>query len=82
MKVGIPEFLNGVGKDLGKHAEKLEAAIGGLDKLLITRTIKLKRIGIPCQDVSRFSLFIVVDVCVNFRFFSVLSLIRAKNRWF
>ncbi|KAK4424520.1 hypothetical protein Salat_1645400 [Sesamum alatum] len=50
VKVGIPEFLSGVGKGLEKHVEKLESEIGGLDKLLVTRTIKLKRLGIPCQD--------------------------------
>ncbi|KAL6514765.1 hypothetical protein OROGR_020344 [Orobanche gracilis] len=49
-KVGIPEFLNGVGKGLENHVEKLESEIGDLQKLLVTRTIKLKRLGIPCKD--------------------------------
>lgn len=50
VKVGIPEFLNGVGKGVEKHVEKLESEIGDFNKLLVTRTIKLKRLGIPCQD--------------------------------
>ncbi|KAK6121098.1 hypothetical protein DH2020_045150 [Rehmannia glutinosa] len=50
VKVGIPEFLSGVGKGLANHAEKLESEIGDLQKLLVTRTIKLKRLGIPCKD--------------------------------
>ncbi|KAK6143842.1 hypothetical protein DH2020_024190 [Rehmannia glutinosa] len=50
VKVGIPEFLSGVGKGLENHAEKLESEIGDLQKLLVTRTIKLKRLGIPCKD--------------------------------
>ncbi|KAL6560626.1 hypothetical protein OROGR_004185 [Orobanche gracilis] len=49
-KVGIPEFLNGVGKGLENHVEKLESEIGDFQKLLVTRTIKLKRLGIPCKD--------------------------------
>ncbi|GER44004.1 hypothetical protein STAS_20879 [Striga asiatica] len=50
VKVGIPEFLNGIGKGLENHVEKLESEIGDLHKLLVTRTIKLKRLGIPCKD--------------------------------
>ncbi|XP_073039180.1 uncharacterized protein [Primulina eburnea] len=50
VKVGISEFLNGVGKGVEKHVEKLESEIGDLNKLLVSRTIKLKRLGIPCQD--------------------------------
>ncbi|KAH6776940.1 IGR motif protein [Perilla frutescens var. hirtella] len=50
VKVGIPEFLNGVGRGLENHVEKLEAEIGDFNKLLVTRTIKLKRLGIPCKD--------------------------------
>ncbi|XP_073154010.1 uncharacterized protein [Henckelia pumila] len=52
VKVGIPEFLNGVGKGVEKHVEKLESELGDLNKLLVTRTIKLKRLGIPCQDCA------------------------------
>lgn len=51
MKVGIPEFLKGVGRGLENHVEKLETEIGDLQKLLVTRTLKLKRLGIPCKDV-------------------------------
>ncbi|KAL8027221.1 hypothetical protein ABFX02_14G081000 [Erythranthe guttata] len=50
VKVGIPEFLNGVGRGLENHVVKLESEIGDLPKLLVTRTIKLKRLGIPCKD--------------------------------
>ncbi|PIN10006.1 hypothetical protein CDL12_17412 [Handroanthus impetiginosus] len=50
VKVGIPEFLSGVGKGLENHVEKLESEIGDLQKLLVTRTLKLKRLGIPCKD--------------------------------
>ncbi|KAF2307327.1 hypothetical protein GH714_026378 [Hevea brasiliensis] len=49
LKVGIPEFLNGIGKGVEAHAAKLESEIGDLQKLLVTRTLKLKKIGIPCQ---------------------------------
>lgn len=51
VKVGIPEFLKGVGRGLENHVEKLESEIGDLQKLLVTRTIRLKRLGIPCKDV-------------------------------
>ncbi|KAL8540952.1 hypothetical protein ACS0TY_002283 [Phlomoides rotata] len=50
VKVGIPEFLKGVGRGVENHVEKLESEIGDLQKLLVTRTIKLKRLGIPCKD--------------------------------
>ncbi|XP_065851938.1 uncharacterized protein [Euphorbia lathyris] len=49
VKVGIPEFLNGIGKGVETHAAKLETEIGDFHKLLVTRTLKLKKIGIPCQ---------------------------------
>lgn len=51
VKVGIPEFLNGVGKGVDKHVEKLESEVGDLQKLLVTRTLKLKKLGIPCKEV-------------------------------
>ncbi|MCE3215120.1 hypothetical protein HAX54_000931 [Datura stramonium] len=47
VKVGIPEFLNGVGKGVQTHVEKLESEIGDFSKLLVTRTLKLKKLGIP-----------------------------------
>ncbi|PIN19299.1 hypothetical protein CDL12_08029 [Handroanthus impetiginosus] len=50
VKVGIPEFLNGIGRGLENHVEKLESEIGDLQRLLVTRTLKLKRLGIPCKD--------------------------------
>ncbi|KAL0006253.1 hypothetical protein SO802_013814 [Lithocarpus litseifolius] len=49
-KVGIPEFLNGIGKGVEAHVAKLETEIGDFQKLLVTRTLKLKKLGIPCQQ--------------------------------
>ncbi|KAJ9180348.1 hypothetical protein P3X46_008606 [Hevea brasiliensis] len=49
VKVGIPEFLNGIGKGVEAHTAKLESEIGDFQKLLVTRTLKLKKMGIPCQ---------------------------------
>ena len=51
VKVGIPEFLNGVGNGVETHVAKLESGIGDFQKLLITRTLKLKKLGIPCKHV-------------------------------
>ncbi|KAF8724331.1 hypothetical protein HU200_021362 [Digitaria exilis] len=49
-KVGVVEFLNGVGKGVETHAAKLEEAVGGdLQRLLETRTLRLKKLGIPCK---------------------------------
>ncbi|XAR49252.1 hypothetical protein NMG60_11032379 [Bertholletia excelsa] len=50
VKVGIPEFLNGVGKGVEAHVEKLESEIGDIQKLLVTRTLRLKKLGIPCKQ--------------------------------
>uniref|UniRef100_A0A7N0VK11 Small ribosomal subunit protein mS41 SAM domain-containing protein n=1 Tax=Kalanchoe fedtschenkoi TaxID=63787 RepID=A0A7N0VK11_KALFE len=50
VKVGIPEFLNGIGKGAEAHVAKLETEIGCLQKLLVTRTLKLKKLGIPCKQ--------------------------------
>ncbi|KAG2695823.1 hypothetical protein I3843_07G030500 [Carya illinoinensis] len=49
-KVGIPEFLNGIGKGVESHVAKLESEIGDFQKLLVSRTLKLKKLGIPCQQ--------------------------------
>ncbi|XWS57418.1 hypothetical protein CRYUN_Cryun09bG0172500 [Craigia yunnanensis] len=49
VKVGIPEFLNGVGNGVETHVAKLESEIGDFQKLFITRTLKLKKLGIPCK---------------------------------
>ncbi|KAK0597979.1 hypothetical protein LWI29_030465 [Acer saccharum] len=49
VKVGIPEFLNGIGKGVETHVPKLELEIGDFQKLLVTRTLKLKKLGIPCK---------------------------------
>ncbi|KAJ4953821.1 hypothetical protein NE237_030653 [Protea cynaroides] len=49
VKVGIPEFVSGVGRGVETHAAKLETEIGDFQKLLVTRTLKLKKLGIPCK---------------------------------
>ncbi|RAL52706.1 unnamed protein product [Cuscuta campestris] len=49
VKVGIPEFLKGVGKGVETHVEKLESEIGDFNKLLVTRTLRLKRLGVPVK---------------------------------
>ncbi|BBG96671.1 hypothetical protein Prudu_005537 [Prunus dulcis] len=49
VKVGIPEFLNGIGNGVESHVAKLEAEIGDFQKLLVTRTLKLKKLGVPCK---------------------------------
>ncbi|KAK9215709.1 hypothetical protein WN944_007715 [Citrus x changshan-huyou] len=49
VKVGIPEFLNGIGKGVETHSAKLESEIGDFQRLLVTRTLKLKKLGIPCK---------------------------------
>ncbi|KAG5548979.1 hypothetical protein RHGRI_014379 [Rhododendron griersonianum] len=50
VKAGIPEFLKGVEKGVESHLEKLESEIGDLHKFLVTRTLKLKKLGIPCKQ--------------------------------
>lgn len=52
MKVGIPEFLGGIGRGAETHIAKIETEIGDLHKLLVTRTLRLKKLGIPCKHVS------------------------------
>ncbi|KAF8042226.1 hypothetical protein BT93_A0754 [Corymbia citriodora subsp. variegata] len=49
VKVGIPEFLQGVGGGVEAHVAKLESEIGDFNKLLVSRTLKLKKLGIPCK---------------------------------
>ncbi|KAG9450910.1 hypothetical protein H6P81_010875 [Aristolochia fimbriata] len=49
VKVGIPEFLNGIGRGVEEHVEKLEKELGDLQNLLVTRTLKLKKLEIPCK---------------------------------
>ncbi|KAK1584428.1 hypothetical protein Q3G72_032978 [Acer saccharum] len=49
VKVGIPEFLNGIGNGVETHVPKLESEIGDFQRLLVTRTLKLKKLGIPCK---------------------------------
>ena len=62
VKVGIPEFLNGIGKGVETHVAKLETEIGDFQKLLVTRTLRLKKLGIPCKHVS-ISLFCISVCC-------------------
>lgn len=52
VKVGIPEFLSGIGGGVETHIAKLETEIGDLSKLLVTRTLRLKKCGVPCKHVS------------------------------
>ncbi|KAK7268254.1 hypothetical protein RIF29_20949 [Crotalaria pallida] len=49
VKVGILEFLNGIGKGVKSHVAKLESEIGDFNNLLVTRTLKLKKLDIPCK---------------------------------
>ncbi|EXB47148.1 hypothetical protein L484_000479 [Morus notabilis] len=49
VKVGIPEFFKGIGKGVETHVPKLESEIGDFQKLLVTRTLKLKKLGVPCK---------------------------------
>ncbi|CAH8388577.1 unnamed protein product [Eruca vesicaria subsp. sativa] len=49
VKVGIPEFLSGIGGGVETHIAKLETEVGDLSKLLVTRTLRLKKYGVPCK---------------------------------
>ncbi|EXC24958.1 hypothetical protein L484_009244 [Morus notabilis] len=53
VKVGIPEFLKGIGKGVETHVPKLESEIVDFQKLLVTRTLKLKKLGIPCKHMVK-----------------------------
>ncbi|OWM64910.1 hypothetical protein CDL15_Pgr028627 [Punica granatum] len=58
VKVGIPEFLQGIGGGVEAHVAKLETDIGDFSKLLVTRTHQLKKLGIPCKHrklISKYS---------------------------
>ncbi|PWA65769.1 hypothetical protein CTI12_AA328590 [Artemisia annua] len=46
VKVGIPEFLNGIGNGVEMYAEKLETEFGDLQNLLVARSMKLKKINV------------------------------------
>ncbi|XP_021771282.1 uncharacterized protein LOC110735399 isoform X3 [Chenopodium quinoa] len=48
-KVKVPEFLNGKGKGVEAHVGKLESEFGDLQKLLVVRTLKLKKLDFPCK---------------------------------
>ena len=74
MKVGIPEFLKGVGNGVETHVQKLETEIGDFQKLLVTRTLKLKKLEIPCKHVILPSLLsYLIIVCVFLIFGLILS---------
>ncbi|KAK9673378.1 hypothetical protein RND81_12G163800 [Saponaria officinalis] len=49
VKVGIPEFLRGIANGVEAHVEKLESEFGDLQKLLVARTLRLKKLEIPCK---------------------------------
>ncbi|KAL5220733.1 hypothetical protein ABZP36_025446 [Zizania latifolia] len=67
-KVGVAEFLNGVGKRMEAHVAKVEEAVGGdLQRLLEARTLRLKNLGIPSKHVrSNLSLRDVVFCGMDF----------------
>ncbi|XP_024988312.1 uncharacterized protein LOC112523098 [Cynara cardunculus var. scolymus] len=46
LKVGIPEFLNGIGNGVETYAEKLESEFGDLQNLLVARGLKLKKLNV------------------------------------
>ncbi|XP_030459726.2 uncharacterized protein LOC115680131, partial [Syzygium oleosum] len=50
VKVGIPEFLRWIGGGVEAHVAKLEWEIGDFNKLLVSCTLKLKKLGIPCKQ--------------------------------
>ncbi|MCL7037314.1 hypothetical protein MKW94_010076 [Papaver nudicaule] len=47
--VGIPEFLNGIGKGVETHVAKIETKIGDFHKFLVTRALKLEKLGLPVK---------------------------------
>lgn len=48
-EVGLPDFLKAIGNGVEAHSEKLANEVGDLEKLLETRTMALKKLGIPCK---------------------------------
>ncbi|KAK9291377.1 hypothetical protein L1049_019323 [Liquidambar formosana] len=38
-----------IGRGVETHVAKIETEIGDFQKLLVTRTLKLKKLGIPCK---------------------------------
>ncbi|RYR70650.1 hypothetical protein Ahy_A02g004982 isoform B [Arachis hypogaea] len=58
VKVGIPEFLTGIGNGVESHVAKLESELGDFQKLLVTRTLKLKKLGIPCKHLKIKAVFV------------------------
>lgn len=46
VEAGIPELLNGVGKGVEPHVEKLDSEIRDFLKLLVTRTLTQETVSI------------------------------------
>ncbi|KAH7533721.1 hypothetical protein FEM48_Zijuj04G0161700 [Ziziphus jujuba var. spinosa] len=42
------------GKGVESHAAKLETEVGDFQKLLVTQTLRLKKLGIPCKQIRKF----------------------------
>ena len=52
-RVGVVEFLNGVGKRVEKHAAKPEDAVGSdMQRLIEAGKLRRKNLRIPCKRVS------------------------------
>ncbi|XP_057845857.2 uncharacterized protein LOC131055405 isoform X1 [Cryptomeria japonica] len=49
-EVDLADFLKAVGNGVETHTEKLANEIGDLQQLLTIRTLKLKKMGIPCKQ--------------------------------
>ncbi|KAB2634417.1 hypothetical protein D8674_038280 [Pyrus ussuriensis x Pyrus communis] len=60
VKVGILEFLNGIGNGVESYVAKLDSEIGDFQKLLVTRTLRLKKLGVPCKHVSNLDWFLLL----------------------
>jgi len=74
MKVGIPEFLQGISEWVEAHVAKLDSEIGDFNSLLVSCTLKLKKLGIPCKYVN----CLCLDHCL-FIFLTVLFLLYMQK---
>jgi hypothetical protein len=84
-KVGIPEFLNGIGNGVEAHVAKLESEIGDFQKLLVTRTLRLKKLGIPVKQViqrksTSFTLWTHNSTIIDIEVFFFLCNSSSRNR--
>lgn len=71
VKVGIPEFLNGIGNGVETYAEKLESEFGDLQNLLVARSLKLKKLNVGgdpkvCKHVSKSTCNLMIWNLFNF----------------